>query len=553
MTDLRQSLLDADLSHLRAIAETWQLQLSAPDDRQALDQLVEALLASDLLQNLKDLLASEEIEALIWLDNQGGQEAWGHFTRKFGEVRDVGAGMLEREAPHRSPVSTAERLWYKGLIGRGFFESDQGPREYAYLPQEVEELSLPALNPDRIGPSSEPVQFRIAAPREIEEKIPSNLDILNHITTMLAAARIGIDPQKHLPEVQEQEYDFYARLLTNSRLLAGSQKAQPEAIQKFFELSKGEKLAACWRAWKTDSSRLELSLGGGFEIEGEIEVDLPAIRAMILTYLDQIETASWVSLESFISRIKDLDPDFLRLGGDYEAWFIRDIESGEQLRGFASWDNVEGELIRFVVTGPLHWLGIVDLGAPDEDSLPLGFSLTELFPAFIEGEAADLTESEDELVQIRSKGEIRIPESVPYAVRYQVARFCDWGEYKADAYLYSISPVSLGRAEKQGLKVAHLMTILKNHTENIPPNITSALQRWKKGGLEVHISPKTIMRLGSPEVLKALQRSPAERFIEEQLGPTVVVIRPGSAEKIAQALMELGFLVDWDDQAGSQT
>ena len=37
---------------------------------------------------------------------------------------------------------------------------------------------------------------------------------------------------------------------------------------------------------------------------------------------------------------------------------------GDYLRGFSTWDEVDGALVRFLITGPMHWLGLVDLAAP---------------------------------------------------------------------------------------------------------------------------------------------------------------------------------------------
>jgi hypothetical protein len=156
-------------------------------------------------------------------------------------------------------------------------------------------------------------------------------------------------------------------------------------------------------------------------------------------------------------------------------------------------------------------------------------------------------------VQIRSQGEIRIPRDVPRRIRYQVARFCDWYPLKAEAYQYRISPDSLARAEAQGLRVAHLVSLLENHAEAIPPNIFKALQRWEGQGSQASIESKLVLRLGTPAVLKSLKKTRAERYILEQLGPTAVIIRPGSQQKVAQALLELGFFSDIDDQSASQT
>jgi hypothetical protein len=144
-------------------------------------------------------------------------------------------------------------------------------------------------------------------------------------------------------------------------------------------------------------------------------------------------------------------------------------------------------------------------------------------------------------------------ENVPHKTRYQVARFCEWYPMKAEAYLYAISPVSLARAEEQNLRVAHLLSLLKHHSEAIPPNILAALQRWDKQGIQASLAQKTVLRLGSPAVLKALKRSKANRYILEQLGPTAVIVKDGSREKIAEALVEIGFFMEVGDQTDSQT
>ena len=36
-----------------------------------------------------------------------------------------------------------------------------------------------------------------------------------------------------------------------------------------------------------------------------------------------------------------------------------DVESGQYLSGFESWDLVEGRLLRFLIEGPLFWLGAI--------------------------------------------------------------------------------------------------------------------------------------------------------------------------------------------------
>jgi hypothetical protein len=89
--------------------------------------------------------------------------------------------------------------------------------------------------------------------------------------------------------------------------------------------------------------------------------------------------------------------------------------------------------------------------------------------------------------------------------------------------------------------------------EIIPPNILAALERWEKKGAQAEIAQKTVLRVGSPQILKALKKSKASRYILEQVGPTTVIVKDGSEEKIKEALVELGLFLEMEDQEGSQT
>ena len=51
-----------------------------------------------------------------------------------------------------------------------------------------------------------------------------------------------------------------------------------------------------------------------------------------------------------------------------------------------------------------------------------------------------------------------------------------------------------------------------------------------------------VLRLGSPELLKALRSSRAARYLGDPLGPTTVIVKPGAGEKVMEALTEMGHL-----------
>ena len=553
MTDLRQSLIKSEYSYLKVVAEKWELPFDAPDARQGMELLADTLFASNKLADLGNILSSEEAEALIWLDDRNGRETWDHFTRRFGDIREMGVGRLDRERPDLAPISAVEGLWYRALIARGFFESESGLLEFAYIPDDIREFALPLINLDRNEPKLESFLCRKAAPRETRERQLASTIILDHVCTILVGLRMDLDPQDHLPEVADPERSFYQMLLVLADLLDEKKSTLPENIRHYFDLAEPDALLKLWVSWFVSDTHHDLNMVEGIRIEGVPELDPIPVRERLIAPLKDLDSQVWWSMESFISQIKERSPDFLRSAGEYEAMFIKDTERGTFLTGFSSWESVEGALIRYILTGPLHWLGLIDLAGAAEDTPPLAFRVGKLFKDFVSSGVPPLMPERPDPIQIRSKGEIRVRMDVAQKIRYQIARFCEWGPYKADSYYYIITPASLTRAEKQGLRVSHLLSLLKNHTEAIPPNIMAALERWYKQGIQASISHKTIMRLGSPAVLKALKRSPAERYILEQLGPTVVIIKKGSEEKIAQALVELGFFVGIEDQTASQT
>lgn len=546
MPDLRHSLSKMDYNHLKIVAEKWRLPFTAPDAREGVKQLVEHLLDFETLQEILETLTSPEKEALLWLDSLDGKEPWPHFTRRFGEVREMGEGRVDRERPDRDPISPAEGLWYRALVARGFFETDSGPLEFAYIPEDIRGLVMILLGPAN---SSLPREFvcRKAILRERKHLLTTSDICLDHTCTLLSGLRMNLDPDVHLPGVSQNEADFYRTLFSTIGLLADDGSPAPEIIRNFFDKSLEERLLLLWQTWRTSDTHQDLSLTPDIQIEGILELNSGRVRELVISLLKNLDPKTWWSIESFISQVKENYPDFQRIGGEYDSWYIKNKSTGEYLRGFNHWDDVEGALLKYLLAGPMHWLGLLDLGLIEEDGQPASFRFSAYADNLINNQVPSLTGRNTEKVQIRSKGEIRMTTNVPHKTRYQVARFCEWHPVKAEAYLYAISPASLSRAEKQGLRVAHLLSLLKKYSEAIPPNILAALERWEKQGVQSSVAQKTILRLGSPAVLKSLKKSKASRYILEQLGPTVVIIREGSEDKIAEVLVELGFFLELED------
>jgi hypothetical protein len=286
----------------------------------------------------------------------------------------------------------------------------------------------------------------------------------------------------------------------------------------------------------------ELHMLPNLSPEGNWENDPLRARQAVLGQLLGIPKDTWWNLDAFIAAIKQRDPDFQRPAGDYDSWFIRDTQSGEYLRGFEHWEEVDGRLIRYILSGPLHWLGVLDLACLEPGHEVAAFRLSGWSSSLLKGETPKGMPVEKETIVVRSDARISARWLVPRRARYQLARFCEWGKRTPDEYQYRISPQSLIDAQKQGLTVSQLLVLLNRYAQAVPPSLVKALERWEKKGSEVRLEKILVLRVTSAEILQVLRKSQASRFLGEPLGPTTIAIKPGASEKVLGALAELGYL-----------
>jgi hypothetical protein len=539
MPTLLQSLQDYDLGQLHITAELWGIDLPAPDVRQGRKNLALALLDPSLAAEIIESLPPQARQALAELVQEGGSLPWHQFSKKYGQIREMGASRRDREQPHRSPVSTSERLWYRALIHRAFLEAQHGPQEYAYIPKDVL-----AILPDLSAHLEQPLLSRPATPAERAFLIPANDHIIDHAATLLAARRIPLSGEELEQAAGKwpMPAETLASLLTAAGLLNAGQSPNTEPTRAFLEAPRGEALAQLVRAWLDASNHDDLRLIPHLSAEGGWLNNPVHARQSALALLEQLAPDTWWRLPAFVSAVKTHQPDFLRPGGDYDTWYLKDNHSGQFLRGFEFWDQVEGAFLRYLITGPLHWLGITDLAAASEESPPDAFRFSPWAQTLLGGSSPIIETPEDGPPTLDSQGQILVPRLSARALRYQIARFCEWLPNKRDNYAYRISPAALKRAEGQGLQGKQLLSLVQRHTASpIPPNIRQALERWQQHGTQINFREVVILQVNHPKVLETLQKSPAGRFLGPTLGPTTVTVKAGALERVTAALLQMGY------------
>lgn len=556
MPELIHNLQGRDLGHLRIVAELWGVEFTAPDAHIGLQRLLPVLLDAENLEEVLSTLSVEATRALDDLMHHQGRIPWALFTRRYGEVREIGPGKRDRERPYLNEnASASEALWYRGLVGKAFFESPAGPEEFAYVPEDllpfmplVETPSIPSLG-------------RPATQQEKARIMPANDRLLDDVCTMLAGIRMGMKPLEidaYLRCGKASPYpltaDALLKLLRVAGLLDSINLVNPDPVRVLLEAQPGKALVMLFEAWLRSAEFDELRLTPGLIMEGHWRNDPLQTRQAVIDFISTVPGATetrpdeklrpfW-SLGSFVSAVYQVAPDFQRPAGDYDSWYIRKTESEAFLRGFEHWHDVDGALLKFMVGGPLHWLGILDLAMPENGQVFSAFRFSSWANDLLNFQAPENLPVEEQSVTVRADGRLRMPPQTSRVGRYQLARFCEWQGYKDEFYRYRMTPASLEKAQKQGLRVEHLLALLARYAQAVPPSLVTALKRWDTQGSLARIDRLLVLRVRQPEALQALRSSSAQRFLGESLGPTAVVIKPGGWEKVSMALAELGYLAD---------
>jgi hypothetical protein len=563
MLTLLPTLLDYDPGLLAIIAHRWDVDVAALDRRRAAEALAGAMLDPDRAAAEWARLNDAErgaLQTLLAAPDQKMTEV--QFGRLFGQVRRIGPGRRDREKPHLSPTSVAETLYYRGLIAVAFDQAKTGMQPFVYVPADLAAV-LPAHETGfDLHAESEPAAGWHGGGFEPESVQLATTTAVDDLTTLLAYLQINRVPSEKEGLYQhvsagmeaywlgEQQASSVALLLAlaGSMGLATNQdgifKPVPAQARRWLEDTRPRQARSLAEAWRDCTLFNDLWHVPGLRPEETGWRNDPLLaRQTVLTFLEMVPPADWWPVDELIALVRAEEPDFQRPAGDYDSWYIRDAQTGEYLRGFESWDRVDGAVLHFILTGPMHWLGLVDLG--DEGTL---CRLTVYGRALCgETEWPDPTEERPHLT-LDPDGTVAAPRTLSRYERFQLARVTEWGE-AGDPYLYRLTAAGLQQAAAQGIEPDAIQAFLRRTGGGeLPGPVQQMLGQWAKtGSAEVWLEQMVVLRTNSPDALQTILDTPElRRYLGASLGPTAVAVRSGQEDELAAALQEHGILVDFE-------
>jgi len=328
----------------------------------------------------------------------------------------------------------------------------------------------------------------------------------------------------------------------------------------FFAMPSLQRAHRCLQIWLNDRSWHDLIHLPNILIQpgplpGEMaHPRLLEARRTLAHLLGQQEVGSWILVSSFANAARLTQPElffpqgrspgsdrYTAAGNPYGWDFrVRAVRSDREVHEF----HVEAAAICWMLAGPLHWLGIVDLAwGSERPAWPEAFRLNPIG-------AALLLQSPETLAQvIDSPGKVLIQpdftitamEPVNESLLLQLDRFADRESLDRVA-TYRLTREVTGAAMQRGITAADILGVLRSWAE-VPQNVAYTLQDWERQAGRIRFHPHTtLLEVAEPQILDRLMDNEALRRSLQRLGPTVALVAPEARAAVNDALVAAGEL-----------
>ena len=327
-------------------------------------------------------------------------------------------------------------------------------------------------------------------------------------------------------EVEVPHLMFIRLLLMKLGLLSerrGTLFAAP--ADTFFSLPLLERARRCYRAWLDSEFWNELAYLPGVVVRpGPAPLD-PAHEEVVRSRKQVVERLlaekadAWHEFPTFIAHAKLYIPYLLfprqygaraerySTGSNPYGWDFR-LRQGWLTRR-EGWHLVEGGFIRALVSGPLHWLGLVNVDGQDH---PDAFRLVHGINLITSETPPKLDEPSWGRLVVQPNFELVALAPVSEALLVNLDRFAERIRLEHIAQ-YRLTKASITRAIQMGLHAETIQQILEQAAGGlIPQNVQYSLAEWERQARRVELwRSVTLLEVDDAALLDALFADPQTR------------------------------------------
>lgn len=321
-----------------------------------------------------------------------------------------------------------------------------------------------------------------------------------------------------------------------------------------------------WRdsdAWN-ELLRLPLQVSGGYAGR-EAPAALGKARLTLLRAIGRLTQANrqsgeWTALADLITYIKRNDYAFLferwhrsSQGGLYASPYYGannpyGLTFGAVKNEANGWDLVEGGFIVNVLTEPLWWMGLVELGyasearqASGKNVAPAAFRLTPAGTWLIGGgDLPTFVESGGKLI-VQPNFTVLALEPISDAVLSDLDHFAE-SQGGERVIAYHLTRESLYRGQQSGWNAARVIAFLESHQGGpIPANVRRSLEEWEAAHRRITFHRNAcVVQFADTEAEQELTDALAP-FAPQAIGARFKLIEGHAAAEVTAALREAGW------------
>ena len=497
----------------------------------------------DVLRHIVTRLSKPAQDALAALLRADGALPAPTFTAIHGAIRPYRPWRKDSQPqqPWQNPASPAERLWYLGLLY--MHPPKPAPRvtQQAIIPADLLPLLQGLLLDSRTGepvhllsPPGHPADplWHIAlllATLEEDAVRPLRGGWLPPRTLAALASRIGLDLDEECqPSRSERRMPYLAflhYLAAATGLMAGDGRLGLTSLGWQWLADPPEaRWHTLWEGWLAATADVAQPFRFPWASLG------PQARALVLAQVRLLPLDGFVPLAQVVEQAH--------------------LSDEQQLLG-QPWDQEE-DPVSALITGPLFWLGILDIGQGQEEAqapgapshflrlTPLGAWLLELPdcgpPPFPSPQPCTIRPPQRDLILVP-------PAARPIHLA-RLAPFCQWlgPEPPAPEQRLLLSEERVGQAVARGIEVAQIVHYLEEALGQPPGRRQrQRLRRWARAGQRVRVRHLTVLETGDSELMGRLRsRKLIRRHLGDVLSPTRVALNPAGLPALLQTLRTLG-------------
>ena len=368
-----------------------------------------------------------------------------------------------------------------------------------------------------------------------------------------AASALEIRAEHEVPRL------LFVRLLLMKLGLLQEQQGMLRAApaKAFFSLPLLERARRCYRAWLENTFWNELMhLPEVIIRPGPAPLD-PAHEEVVLarqTVVDRVlheQAGAWCDLSTFVAHTKLYAPYLLfprRYGSRADRYSIGSNPYGWDFRlrrGWLThregWHLVEGGFIRAVISGPLYWLGLVDMNSEDN---PTAFRLAEEISPVTSDVPVSIEELPAGRLIVQPNFELVALAPVSEALLINLDRFAERTSLERIAQ-YRLTKASVTRAIQMGLHADAIRQTLEQATgSEIPQNVQYSLLEWERQARRIELwSAATLLEVDDPNLLDELFAD-AETLplLGRRLSSTLVEVARHQLPALREALWQRSYL-----------